>query len=113
MASSAVPNPHRLADERSIALHREVVVAIRERPELLDRARSRVEHWIKDGSVARTYATDWRDLLMMPLDRLADRLVDPGEKMRALRQCSPFAGALDPKDRWRILEETKLTLTTR
>jgi hypothetical protein len=30
-------------------------------------------------------------------------LVDPGERARALRQCSPFAGALDAGERWRIL----------
>jgi hypothetical protein len=106
MASSENANPHRLVDERSIELHRAVAGALEEKPQLLDRARARVEGWLADGSVPAVYATGWKQLLALPPDLLADRLVDPGEPMRALRQCSPFAGALDPRARWRILEET-------
>ena len=111
MTTPEIPNPHRLADQRSIALHRGVAAALREKPQLLSRARARVEGWIADGSVPLVYAQGWAELLSLPLDRLTDLLVDPGEQMQALRQCSPFAGALDPKTRWRILRETRLQQT--
>jgi hypothetical protein len=33
--------------------------------------------------------------------------VDPAEGARALRQCSPFAGVIDPRTRWRIWREVR------
>jgi len=75
------------------------------RRDVLDVARARVETRLKDGSVARHYAQAWRDLLARPTEAIAAALVDPGEHARELRQVSPFAGALDPRTRWRIHRE--------
>ncbi len=65
------------------------------------------DHWLRDGSVHPRYAEAWRRLLSSTPDEILTRLVDPGETMRALRQCSPFAGALDPWERWRILRQVR------
>ena len=100
-------NPHRLAETRSRALHREVARRVRERPELLDEARARVEGWLRDGSVAQPYARAWCEILSSDLGRILDAIVDPSERGRDLRQCSPFAGILDARTRWRILDELR------
>jgi len=96
---------HRVAEERSLALHEEVVRRLRARPELLEQARRRVKRWADDGSVSRRYVSAWRDLLSQPLDRIVAVLLDPGERAAALRQTSPFAGVIDSATRWRILRD--------
>jgi hypothetical protein len=100
-------NPQRVAEERSLAYHREVAALLARRPDLLDAARERVAAWLRDGNVARPYAEAWRDLLAGSPDQLATALVDPGQRSRDLRQVSPFAGALDPRTRWRIHAEVR------
>ncbi len=99
-------NLHHLAEERSIALHAAVVVELEKRPEVLEHAKSRVNRWLRDGSVHAAYAASWKELLALPREQLNAKLLDRSERMRALRQCTPFAGALDPQTRWRIHKET-------
>jgi hypothetical protein len=95
-------NLHELAEERSLAIHRVVAERLRRDPALLDAARARVRGWLADGSVHRAYAEAWDTLLGGPTERLFEALIDPGETARALRQCSPFAGVVDPRTRWSI-----------
>jgi hypothetical protein len=40
------------------------------------------------------------------------RSVDESEEARALRQVTPFAGAIDPRTRWRIWREVRAALET-
>ncbi len=98
-------NGHRVIEERSLWLHRAVADKARRDPEILAKARERVEGWLLDGSVHPRYAEAWRRLLSAEPVAVLSRLVDPGETMRALRQCSPFAGALSPRERLRILSQ--------
>lgn len=98
-------NAHRLAEERSLAYHRAIATRLRHDSKPLDMARERVESWLRSGQVHRTYASAWQNLLSHSLDEIEKRLVEPTEEMRALRQCTPFAGALDPRERWRIWRE--------
>jgi hypothetical protein len=100
-------NPHRLAEARSLALHREVARRIREHPELLEGVRTRVEAWLEDGSVAHSYARAWMEILARDLEQILESIIDPSERGRDLRQCTPFAGILDPRTRWRILDEVR------
>ena len=95
---------HRLAEERSIALHRAVADQLRKDPRLLERARERVRGWRDSGSVAIEYITGWESILGGSLEEIDTALVDPSENARALRQVSPFAGFLEPRERWRILK---------
>ena len=92
-------------EERSIALHQAVADRLREDPVLVDRARERVDAWLAEGLVHRVYGEAWRDLLSGPFDRLLAVLTRDDDDARTLRQCSPFAGVLDPQTRWRILRE--------
>ena len=103
-------NLHELAEERSLAIHRVVADRLRQDPRLVDAARTRVAGWLDDGSVHAVYAEAWRELLSGPIERLLETLIDPSERARALRQCSPFAGVVDPRTRWRIWREVRAGL---
>jgi len=97
---------HRTAERRSIAMHAEI--ASRLDDAMVARARGRVDGWLRDGGpVPATAATAWRVLLDGPRDILADALVRDDETMRDLRQNTPFAGALAPRERWRIIREVR------
>ena len=100
-------NGHQVIEERSLWLHRAVADKARRDPEVLSSARERVAGWLADGSVHPRYAEAWRRLLSSRPEEVLDRLVDPGEEMCALRQCSPFAGALAPRERWQILRRSR------
>lgn len=104
-------NLHQIAEERSLALHDEVARRLQDDPAALDRARSRVEEWLRDGSVHREYALAWREALDRSLSEIVALLRDPGEHARALRQVSPFAGLVPPRTRWRIWREVRERLT--
>lgn len=97
------PLTHRTAEQRSLALHGEVARLLREHPELLARARARVEQWRTAGVVDAAWVAAWSEILTLPVGDVIAVLTDPSERARDLRQCSPFAGALAPRDRWRIL----------
>jgi hypothetical protein len=93
-------DPHRLAEARSLAAHRLIAERLAGEPELLERARARVEGWLTEGS--RPYAAAWRELLAADAVAVAQAITEDSERGRALRQCTPFAGALEPRERWRL-----------
>ena len=95
----------RVAEERSLELHRAVAARIVGDPRVVDRALGRVRGWQADGSVHREYAERWRALLEGPREALLAMLVDRAEEACALRQVTPFAGVVAPRDRWRIWRE--------
>lgn len=103
-----MPHAHQEIDERSLALHRAVAEKVAADPATLKEPRARVEKWIRGGSVHPDYARAWQAALAGPLDELLELLRDPGERAAALRQVSPFAGVLDPRERWQILRESGL-----
>jgi hypothetical protein len=98
-------NLHTLAEERSIELHRAVGARLLAQPALLDRARARVQDWLRTGSTHPHYAMAWAEILNRPVGEIAVMLTDPGEPARALRQASPFAGFIDNETRLRIHRE--------
>jgi hypothetical protein len=98
---------HALAEERSFALHRAVAERLRADPSLIERARRRVDDWLRDGSVAQPYAEAWREILAGTADHVASFLEHPGDRARQLRQSSPFAGFLDARTRWAILRRVR------
>ncbi len=100
-------NGHRRIEERSVWLHRAVAEKLLRDATVLAKARVRVERWCVDWSVHPRYAEAWLRLLSLRPEEIAERLVDPGETMCALRQCSPFAGALAPRERWQILRRVR------
>jgi len=98
---------HSLAEARSWALHAEVAARLAASPELVLSAQQRVSGWLTRRA-EHPYAAAWDDLLRLPLGQLGQALTDKGERMCALRQASPFAGALDAATRWSILKRPEL-----
>jgi hypothetical protein len=93
------------SQQKSIALHRVVAERIRSDAAVLDRARNRVSAWREGDLVAPFYGDAWAALLAMSVDEICAALVRDDETMATLRQVTPFAGALGPRERWRILAE--------
>lgn len=100
-------DPHRLAEERSAAYHRAIAGRLRDQPEILEKARHRVQEWLTSGAGARFYARKWAEILAGDAASVAAFLVERSELADELRQSSPFAGALNPRERWQIWRETR------
>ncbi len=98
---------HRLAEERSLALHRAIADKLASDPETLERARARVRRWLESAEVSAHWARGWDEVLSRPLSEIRAFLVDQSEEARGLRQVTPFAGAIDPRTRWRIWREVR------
>src|ERR1700730_1186905 len=99
-------DPHRLAEARSLAFHRVVADRMASNPAILERARDRVQAWLAQG-IAPSYARAWERILRGNVDQLHGILIADTEEARALRQSTPFAGAVEPRERWRIWKETR------
>ena len=94
---------HQQIDERSILLHRAVAQKIRQNHDRLATARANLHRRAAQGG-ARTYWEEWEALLDGPLVDLLAFMVSPSEEACRLRQRSPFAGILPPRERWKIYE---------
>jgi hypothetical protein len=93
---------HHRIDQRSLALHRAIAEKLRERPALLEMARENLDRWSKENSRSQPYWEAWREILSGPFEDLLELLVEDSERMTALRQATPLAGVLEPKERWAI-----------
>jgi hypothetical protein len=104
-------NLHHLAEERSLEYHRLVAQRLEREPALLATARQRVAAWItdsvSDGAPHPHYAHAWSALLASPLPIIQARLVDAGPEACALRQVTPFAGAISPRERWKLWRQVR------
>ncbi len=100
-------DPHRLAEERSLAYHRVIAGRLEAWPETLARARQRVQTWLASGLEAPFYARKWAEILAGETSSIETFLTERSELADELRQSSPFAGALDPRERWKIWRETR------
>lgn len=98
---------HSKADARHLHLHRVALEKLRREPELKPRVLALLEKWLAgpEGQVSRPWLEEWRTLLRGDsIDRLAEVVLDE-ERGLMLRQCSPLAPVLTPKERWAALKE--------
>lgn len=93
--------------ERSLALHTAVAERLREDPEILTRARTKLDEWLSRGGRSTPLWTRWREILDRPVDEVASFLTERSEDAAWLRKASPFAGALTPEERLRVLREVR------
>jgi hypothetical protein len=93
--------------EQSIALHAAVADRLRQHPELLDRARAKLDEWLARGGRSNPLLLRWREILERPLDEVATFLTERSQEAAWLRKASPFAGMLAPQERLRILREVR------
>ncbi|PYS41616.1 MAG: hypothetical protein DMG14_06640 [Acidobacteria bacterium] len=97
---------HKLALERSLAYHAIIAAHLIDDPAILETARERVKGWLTEDPL-RPFARKWQDILNRDANSIAAFLIDRSELAEELRQSSPFAGALDPRERWRVWRETR------
>jgi hypothetical protein len=98
---------HDLHLEQSLALHTAVAHRLRSQPEVLDRARRRIDEWFADGGSSTPLLLRWRVILALPPEQIAAVLTERSEEAAWLRKASPFAGALASRERERILREVR------
>lgn len=98
---------HRVVEDRSLAYHRVIAARVVTDETIVLRARERVRAWERDAPMSREYVEAWRALLDGPIEVLTACMVDRSEHARALRQTTPFAGALSARERWRIFREVR------
>jgi len=100
---------HIRIEERSIALHRAIADRIRTNPRLMEKALENLQKYLdqyaQENRTAPKSLTEWQDILSnRPGEDVLELLVSSCELASRLRQSSPFAGILTPKERWRIYE---------
>lgn len=97
---------HRRVEERSIWLHSAIAEKLRADPKgVLAKAWDNLEHLKTHARNSKDYVIAWETLLTGPLQDLLAAMVSPSQEARDLRQCSPFAGVLTPKERWNIYHQ--------
>jgi hypothetical protein len=111
-AGTSLPvDPHRIAEARSLAYHRAVAARLIAEPALVEQARARVQDWLATAPDAH-YAKAWSEVLGWSTAEIVTFLIDDGERATELRQSTPFAGVLDPRERWRIWREVGARVRT-
>lgn len=93
-------DPHRRAQERSLVAHRLIATRLLEDEAVVQRAKARLERWIREGRIHPEWSSRWSAVLERPRAEIAEVLVDPAQS--DLRQTSPFAGEIDPRERWKV-----------
>ena len=104
---------HRLSEERSHAYHCAVAERLAHEPEVLQNARRRVQTWLAAGAEPPFYARKWAEVLAKDTASIAAFLTERSGLADELRQSTPFAGGLEPRERWRIWRETRERLALR
>ena len=96
--------PHDRIERRSLALHRAVAAKLRENPELVRIAQDNLDRWSAQRGASQPYLDVWREILTRPLEEVLRLIEEDSPRMTELRQSTPFAGVLDPRERWRIYD---------
>jgi hypothetical protein len=97
---------HRLGELRSLAYHREIARRIETDPALVRRARARAARWLSEGKAPWAMEI-WQGLLAGEGAALKKVLTEDSESARRLRSCTPFAGELTSRERWRIWADVR------
>ena len=100
-------HPHSRANRISLALHRAVAARVRAQPELVEEARERLERWVDERGYPLAYARRWRALLAGPREALLELICRDDEESRSLRQNTPFAGVVPPRERWAMVRAAR------
>lgn len=94
-------------ERQILALHQAIAALLRagdRRP--LAKAQSNLLRWQAafGGELPAAYR-EWRDLLADPTEAWLGLLEEQSERATRLRSNSPFAGAIDARERWRIFRD--------
>ena len=96
---------HLALDTASLEMARRIAAGLATHPHWITHARSNLRRWQSRNSDApgllRCYQ-EWLTILELPIEEIQRRLVEPSEEGQRLRQSSPFAGVLSPREVWAI-----------
>jgi hypothetical protein len=98
-------NFHVEIDSRSLAMHRLIAERIRCEPTLFSVPVRNVERWAMMKPVEAKYLKQWREILGAGMDEALRFAVEDSERATELRQSTPFAGVLTPRERWAFLKQ--------
>lgn len=96
---------HRILDARSLAMHCRIARKIDANLSLLEIPKRNLKRWSenKTGPMAM-YLYEWQQMLDKPWPEVAAFITSFSDDAVRLRQSSPFAGVLTPKDRRQIYD---------
>jgi len=98
---------HTEIDSRSLLLHEQIAAKLGADPYLLRIAENNLSRWERSHAVDPRIITVWREHLALPLAELLVLLVSTDEEAALLRQNSPFAGILGPREVWAIKKQRR------
>lgn len=104
MERSSERKTHRFIEKRSIALHALVREKLILNPALVGKIKEHTRRLSSDHPSSAYYFDRWLEILEGDLEVLLNRLIEDSEEMCTLRQSSPFAGIIEPRERWRVYE---------
>lgn len=87
-------------------MHEIVAARLRADPSLLAHARDNIARW-RAMDITPWAMDAWEKILDGPFEDLLAAMVADTQRMRQLRQCTPFAGTvfIDNRTRWTIIQE--------
>ena len=95
-------------DARSLALHRAAARRLREDPARFERVKATLQRWHHQVDPAsRPLLQAWQALVDQGLEACLAMAEEESQRAQTLRQASPLAGVLEPKERFRVLRETR------
>lgn len=97
-ASWSASSGHARIDRRSLAMHRAVAEKLRKDPRLLEKARSNIRRWRRQGVDVRAFK-EWEAILDKGIDEAVRIMCGESEESDRLRHSTPFTGILSPKER--------------
>lgn len=101
----AAYSDHRILDARSLALHCKIKRKIDQKPDLLETPRLNLARWSESASgPLPAYIKEWQEILDQPWPDVAAFITSFSDEAVRLRQSSPFAGVLNPKERKQVYD---------
>ena|SRR5436190_2008772 len=96
---------HQQIDQRSLAMHRLIAAKIRRDRALFEKAKATLARWRDNVSGhSQPYLEEWERLMNQNMEACLGVAVQDTEWAAAMRQCSPFAGALTNRERFAFLK---------
>lgn len=96
-------NPHQRLSRRSLDFHRLIADRVRKQPALLDIARANLAHWRCAAPTRAGYLAEWENILAQGMQHALSVATEQSETADRLRQSTPFAGLISPRERWEFL----------
>jgi len=88
-----------------MVLHRAIAEKLRTNPRLIEIAKENLERWSAAGGHSQPYWDAWKEILKLPLPEVLRLMTEESERMTAMRQATPFAGVLEPAERWAVYDQ--------